>query len=195
VNRVLVVAMVAAMAWPLATGASSSLFFPPDAVIVQTGGTLLVARTAPREERWISLCREDDKGALDFDVQGLDRVGTLFDARLHWEFSGGFVMDDTRPPKPVDGSGLAELETRFQSVQSLELQTVKSGADGTDDDYWQVRILVDSIDGQLQPLARVEATPAGRDGAPLPGAESQRFTLGVSHRANGRCSLPDLHPR
>ena len=182
-------------AWPMAAGASSGLHFPPDAVVVSSGGTLLVARLDPEDDRWLSLCVEGRDGALDFPVRELDRFGALFDARLHWESSGGIVVDPTVEPIPVDDevSEIPDEAMRFQRVASLAFQTSKDRRDEDGNvDYWQMRLIVTWMDGKLESRAKGEANPAERDGTLLPDAASQRFEFDVGFRPGGHCRLPDF---
>jgi hypothetical protein len=190
-----VLALASILAWPVTAGASSDIYMPPDFVIVGNGGARLVAVLDQENDRWLSLCREDSRGALDYDVRGLARFGALFDSSLRSSFSAGFFFDETKPPIPIEG-GLSEFPMRSSSVRSLQFLTARDrGDDQGTVDYWQVTLLLDSTDGDAAPRVRGEAEPATRDGAILPDETSELFEIDYIWRDGGRCALPKLKRR
>jgi hypothetical protein len=188
------VVMALLLCWPSAVGASSGIYLPPDAVVVQAGGTLLVARSDSDASRWVSLCVENRDGAIEFPASELDGHGALFGTRLRWTSSGGFVHDDTREPTPVPGEeDLVELPMRWTRAASLDFHTAKESDDGFGEvDYRHVSLVVSWDEGKMNPIAEGEAVPVDRDGVPLPDAEAEGFGIPVVFRARGRCSLPDF---
>jgi hypothetical protein len=215
--------MAPMLAWSTIAGASGSIYSPPASVVVGHERGLLIATLDQEHERWVSLCKDDPRGSFEFDVRELDRYGPLFDARLHWEGSGGFMTEremppeflafaregaiagdkasaPAQPPKAADVAEAGEDETTVlpdsewhtTAAGALAFTTAKTRADGSDVDYWQMSVVMWSVDGRLYPQADLEATPADRDGVPLHDAESQRSRIGVTLLPPGRCKLPDL---